>query len=87
MLVPETPKSPFDSAQGKPLDVAPRILEELAKTIPVLDKSQHGWWRLAVLAIVGGAIACSIIWVQKMEPQPPQSDSACRLVGSAIVCD
>lgn len=79
MLVPDAPKSP--------LDVVPKILEEVGKAIPVLDKSQHGWWRLAVLAVVGGAIACSIIWVQKIEPQPPQSDSACRLVGSAIVCD
>jgi hypothetical protein len=79
--VSEAPKSP--------LDAAPRIIEELGKTISVLDKSQHGWWRLAVLSVVGGAIATGIIMANKYEmpKSPVQSDSACRLAGDSIVCD
>jgi acyl dehydratase len=57
----------------------------------VLDKSQHGWWRLAVLAIVAAIAISGVAIVFKMEkvqfPQPVQHDSACRLKGDSIICE
>jgi len=74
-----------------PLDIAPRVLEEMGDLIPVLDNSQHGWWRLAVLAIVIGGVVAGVAIVLKIEkvqfPQPVQHDSACHLSGDSIICE
>ena len=80
MQLPDPPKTP--------LDVAPRILEEMGDLIPVLDKSQHGWWRMAVLAIVIGGVVGGVAIALKFDPQKsvPQSDSACHLQGDSIIC-
>jgi hypothetical protein len=80
-----------DPPQKTPLDVAPRILEEMGDLIPVLDRSQNGWWRLAVLAIVAAVAISGVAIVLKMEgvrfPQPVQHDSACHLSGDSIICE
>jgi hypothetical protein len=81
MQLPEPPKTP--------LDIAPQVLKGMGDLIPLLDKSQHGWWRLVVLAIVIGGVVAGVSIAIKIEPHKiaPQSDSACRVETDSVVCN
>jgi anti-sigma-K factor RskA len=70
----------------------PEIIEKsgdlLAKTIPVLDKSENGWWRLiAIVASVAVAVS-GVAIVLKLDPQSFKTpNSVCRIVGDSFTCE
>lgn len=83
-----------------------QVIEEttdlIEAAIPVLDRSTHGWWRLAVLALVFGGVAGGLMFAWKIDPNKPapqpieatskkaEQDSLaefCREIGHSVICD
>lgn len=74
-------------------DQIPEIIEKsgdlLAKTIPVLDKSQNGWWRLIAIVVSVAVAVSGVAIVIKLDPQTFKfsPSSVCRINGDSFTCD
>lgn len=56
----------------KPVDQVTDLIEAseglIKNTVPVLDSSTHGWWRLAVLIVVIGGVSAVGVLIAKTDP-------------------
>jgi fructoselysine-6-P-deglycase FrlB-like protein len=44
----------------------------ISKTVPVLDKSTHGWWRLILMLMAAGSVISAVAIATKFDPNIPR---------------
>jgi hypothetical protein len=58
-----------------PIEEVSKVLKAsedlISKTVPVLDKSTNGWWRLLLMLMVGGAVVSVVAIAVKFDPNQP----------------